>query len=109
VNDRPDLAVPGGDPASKSTYNANFTNRVGNLPRNYNRGPNYFSLDARLSKYVDLHRTNLELFAEAFNLTNYANLGLPNGNLRASTFGQPTALATGAAPRRVELGFRFNF
>ena len=111
VNDRPDLAVPGGDPTSKSTYNANFTNRVGNLPRNYNYGPGYFSLDTRLSKYIDLHRanTNLELFAEAFNLTNYVNLGTPNGNLRASTFGNSTGLASGAAPRRVELGFRFNF
>jgi len=109
VNDRPDLANPNGDPASKSTYSTSFTNRVGNLPRNYGRGPSYFALDARLSKYFDLPRTRVELFAEAFNLTNHVNLGIPNGNLRASTFGQPTALATGAAPRRIELGFRFNF
>lgn len=109
VNDRPDLAVPGGDPTSKSTYNANFTNRVGNLGRNTNVGPNYFSLDTRLSKYVPLRRTKLELFAEAFNLTNYVNLNIPNGNLRAATFGQSTALQSGAAPRRVELGFRFDF
>jgi hypothetical protein len=40
TNDRPDLAVPGGDPLDKASYNANFTRRVGNLPRNYNRGPN---------------------------------------------------------------------
>lgn len=109
VNDRPDLAVPGGDPLNKATYFAAFTKRVGNLPRNYNRGPNYFSLDARLSKHVQLPRTRLELFAEAFNLTNFINYGVPNGNLRAATFGQSTALASGAAPRRIELGFRFNF
>jgi len=36
INDRPDLLVPGGEPLSKSTYDANFTRRVGNLPRNYN-------------------------------------------------------------------------
>jgi len=109
-NDRPDLAVPGGDPLDKATYNANFTRRVGNLPRNYNRGPNYFSLDARLSKHVSLPRAKVELFAEAFNLTNYVNLGVPNGNLRSATFGQSTALASGgAAPRRVELGVRMNF
>ena len=109
TNDRPDLAVPGGDPFDKATYYANFTRRVGNLPRNYNRGPNYFSLDARLSKYVPLPRTKMEVFAEAFNLTNHVNLGVPNGNLRSATFGQSTALASGAAPRRVELGVRVNF
>jgi hypothetical protein len=109
INDRPDLAVPGGDPLDKATYNANFTRRVGNLPRNYNRGPNYFSFDARLSKHFNLPHLRAELFAEAFNMTNYVNLGSPNGNLRATTFGQSTALQNGAAPRRIELGFRINF
>src|SRR3954471_6963027 len=109
VNDRPDLAFPGGDPLDKATYNANFTRRVGNLPRNYNRGPSYFSLDVRFSKHLVLGRIKPELFAEAFNITNYTNLGVPVGNLRSATFGQSTALATGAAPRRVELGFRINF
>jgi TonB dependent receptor-like, beta-barrel len=109
VNDRPDLLVPGGDPLSKSTYDANFTRRVGNLPRNYNGGPKYFSLDMRLSKHLALRRTKVELFAEAFNVTNFVNLGMPNGNLRSATFGQSTALVNGAAPRQVELGFRVNF
>ena len=63
----------------------------------------------RLSKYVTLARIRAELFAEAFNLTNYTNFGIPNGNLLSSAFGTPTALATGAAPRRVELGFRVNY
>jgi carboxypeptidase family protein len=109
INDRPDLAVPGGDPLSKATYFAAFTKRVGNLPRNANRGPDYFSLDARLSKLVPLGRTRAELFAEAFNVTNYVNYGTPNGSLRAATFGQSTGLANGAAPRRIELGARINF
>jgi hypothetical protein len=109
INDRPDLAVIGGDPLDKTTYNANFTNRVGNLGRNTNRGANFFTLDARLSKYVTLPHAKAELFAEAFNITNYTNFGIPNGNLLSSAFGKPTALATGAAPRRVELGFRVNF
>jgi carboxypeptidase family protein/TonB-dependent receptor-like protein len=109
TNDRPDLAIPGGDPLDKATYSANFTRRVGNLPRNYNRGPKYFSLDARLSKHVTMPRMKAELFAEAFNLTNFANLGVPVGNLRSATFGQSTMLAMNAAPRRIELGFRINF
>ena len=109
TNDRPDLAVPGGDPLDKATYFANFTRRVGNLPRNYNRGPKYFSLDMRLSKYITMPKTKAELFAEAFNLTNFVNLGTPVGNLRSATFGQSTMLATNAAPRRVEVGARVNF
>ena len=109
VNDRPDLAVPGGNPLDKATYAAAFTRRVGNLPRNYNRGPRYFSLDMRLSKHLALPRTKIELFAEAFNVTNFVNLGTPVGNLRSATFGQSTGLAGGAAPRQIELGFRVNF
>src|SRR5262249_49804892 len=109
VNDRPDLLVPGGDPYAKSTYDANFTRRVGNLSRNANRGPNYFALDMRMSKYIALPRTKVELFAEAFNITNFVNLGVPNGNLRAATFGRSRARATGAARRQVERGSGVNF
>ncbi len=108
TNDRPNLVSPAGDPLSKPTYDANFVGN-GNLGRNTLRGPNYFVLDARLSKFVPIRKTKVELFAEAFNLTNHVNLGLPTGNLRSSTFGQSTALSNGAAPRRVELGFRVNF
>ena len=35
INERPDLANPDGDPRLASTYNATFTGRVGNLPRNF--------------------------------------------------------------------------
>jgi len=109
VNDRPDLADPNGDPESKTTYNANFTGRVGNLGRNANRGPSFVQLDLRLSKFVRVSRYSFEGFVEAFNALNHANLGLPNGTLTSSTFGKPTGLASGATPRQVELGFRFNF
>ena len=109
INDRPDLAVVGGDPLSKATYFSAFTNRVGNLGRNTNRGPTYFTLDMRVSKYVTMARVRAELFAEAFNATNYTNFGIPNGNLLSAAFGTPSALASGAAPRRIELGFRVNY
>ena len=101
--------MPGGDPLDRATYFANFTNRVGNLGRNTNRGPKYFALDLRISKLFVVQKVRAEVFAEAFNLTNYNNLGLPVGNLRSVSFGQATALATGAAPRRIELGARVDF
>jgi hypothetical protein len=108
ITDRPNVVVPNGDPLSKSTYDATFVGN-GTLGRNTLRGPNYFSLDVRLSKFVPLPKMKAEVFAEAFNATNYYGYNIPNGNLRSSTFGQSTALQTGTAPRRVELGFRLNF
>ncbi|OLC82295.1 MAG: hypothetical protein AUH72_07030 [Acidobacteria bacterium 13_1_40CM_4_65_8] len=48
-----------------------------------------------------------ELFAEAFNMTNYVNLDAPTGNLQSATFGQSTALATGAAPHRAPVPREF--
>lgn len=109
VNDRPDLANPNGDPTDRSSYDGNFTGRAGNLGRNTAIGPAYFTVDARVSKIVQFGRRRLEAFVEAFNATNYANFGLPNGNLRAAQFGRPTALASNATPRQVELGIRFDF
>ena len=106
-NDRPDLAVPGGDPLDRATYFADFTNRVGNLARNYNTGPSFVSLDARLSKFVTVQRFRIEGFIEAFNLTNKVNFGTPVGNLRSSTFGTSTAIQ--GNQRQLELGFRLDF
>jgi hypothetical protein len=106
-NDRPDLAVPGGDPLDRATYFADFTNRVGNLARNYNTGPSFVSLDARLSKFVTVQRFRIEAFLEAFNLTNKVNFGTPVGNLRSATFGTSTAIQ--GNQRQLELGFRLDF
>jgi hypothetical protein len=106
-NDRPDLAVPGGNPLDKSTYFADFTGRGGNLMRNSNIGPGFFAVDVRVSKFVRFGKMKLEGFVEAFNATNRVNLGSPNGNLRSSLFGTSTGIS--GDPRQVELGFRFDF
>lgn len=105
--DRPDLAVPGGDPYDRNTYFSNFTGRSGNLPRNANIGPAYFKLDARVSKFVDVKSMRFEAFAEAFNLTNQVNFASPQGNLRSASFGKPSQIVGNM--RQVELGFRLNF
>jgi hypothetical protein len=112
INDRPDLANPNGDPRDRSTYDANFTGRVGNLPRNFGRGPKYFETHLRLSKMIYLRGVRLdrlELFVEALNVTNFVNLGNPNGNLRSAAFGRSTALNGDSSPRQVEIGFRLDF
>ena len=112
INERPDLANPDGDPRLASTYNANFTGRVGNLPRNFGRGPGYFEAHLRVSKMLTFAAAKIdriELFAEMLNVTNHVNLNTPQGNLRSAVFGQSTAVNSDSSPRRVELGFRVDF
>lgn len=109
LNDRPDLLAPQGDPADRATYNRNFSGRAGTLGRNSNVGPAFVQVDLRLSKLVRVRRHAVEAFVEGFNVLNRANLGVPNGMLTSASFGRSTALASGASPRQVEIGVRFNF
>lgn len=112
IVDRPDIANPDGDPLDPATYFANFTGRSGNLGRNSVIGPNFFRLDARVSKFVQLGTWRLEAFGEAFNLLNRVNFQTPGtgqlSSLRSATFGRPTAVVTNNT-RQVEIGFRLNF
>lgn len=81
------------------------------------RGDAFFQLDARLAKNFKLgEKMNLQLVAQAFDLTNRANYGNnfggdisnPNGFGKPANFINPTATNT---PRSLtgELGFRFTF
>ena len=109
VNDRPDLA-PGArvgtdDMRQRSSF-LDPGDRAGNLPRNAGRGYGAWQLSMRLAKRFRFDRTQLELIAEAFNLTNHVNLYQPDGNLQSDFFGIPT----GAGPaRQVQLAVRFEF
>ena len=107
IVDRPDLAVPDGNPTDRATYFSGFTGRVGNLGRNTNIGDGFFRLDARLSKIVRFGTRRLEGFVEGFNLTNQVNFNSPNGNLRSANFGRPTSIT--GTQRQVELGVRVDF
>jgi hypothetical protein len=84
------------------------------------RGDPYFELDMRLAKNIKFgERMNLQLVAQAFNLTNRANYGNNFGKNIASTgltgtFGHPVGFINPAStiiPRAVwgELGARFTF
>jgi hypothetical protein len=106
INDRPDLAVPGGDPLDKNTY-VSPVGRVGNLARNANNGPSFYSLDARISKLVQVQRMRVEAFVEGFNLTNKVNFLRPNGNLRSALFGKSTGIE--GNQRQLEIGLRLDF
>jgi hypothetical protein len=85
------------------------------IPRNAGIGPDFFSLNLRLSRSFDLGRfVRADVLVEGFNLTNHTNVVTLNGNFGAgafpanpsSTFGQPTGMAE---PRSAQLGFRVHF
>ncbi len=81
------------------------------------RGDPFFELDLRLAKNIRLgERMNLQLVAQAFNLTNRANYGndFNNNIASASTFGHPAGFINPAStivPLATwgEFGFRFTF
>jgi hypothetical protein len=88
----------------------------GALGRNAGKGPDFFTIDLRLSKLVKAggHRS-LELLAEAFNLTNRVNETGYSGNVRSSNYYlrrrlRGTIGGTGTAdPFQLQLGVRLNF
>jgi hypothetical protein len=81
------------------------------------RGDPFFQLDTRLAKGFKIgDRANVQLIAEAFNLTNRANYGNNFNNSIAShdRFGHPAGFIAPSSviiPRSTwgELGFRFTF
>jgi hypothetical protein len=63
--------------------------QFGNEQRNSINGPGFGSLDASLDKSFALQeRTTLKFRAEAFNVTNHANLVLPVDDMNSPAFGQ---------------------
>jgi hypothetical protein len=82
------------------------------------RGAAFFQWDVRAGKVVKIkERANLEMFFQAFDLTNHANFGgYPsyNNNVRSSSFGTPNAFITPGGttlPRSFsgEFGAQFRF
>jgi hypothetical protein len=81
---------------------------VGNLPVMAFDAPRIFNLDLALSKRTRIAgRYNLELKAEAFNLTNSVSFTNGDENINSATFGQITGVAVGS--RVMQLSVRFDF
>jgi hypothetical protein len=85
------------------------------IPRNAGAGPDFLTLDLRLSRtFAVSGRARLLALAEVFNLTNRENVVAMNGNFGSgayptdpsATYGQITAVGE---PRSVQLGLRFSF
>ncbi len=100
------------DPLPAGTYSGNGSDAItvdSAGGRNGARGPNFMQWDLRLGYQFHFAQTRLEVFGEAFNLTNRANFTNPNGDRRLSDFLLLTALRAGAVPRTFQLGARFVF
>ncbi len=80
------------------------------------RGADFFQLDARVGRFFTFReKMKLEVFFQAFDLTNHANFGTNYGtNIRSSTFETATAFLSGSGvitPKSFsgEFGAHFSF
>jgi hypothetical protein len=89
---------------------------IGNLGRNFGRGPGIAKWDVVLSKKTSIgERVNLQFRSEFYNLLNRPNFGSPgnavfsstNRNLIEPTFGRITS--TDSVSRQLQLGLRLEF
>ncbi len=80
-------------------------NTFGNYPINTLIGPHFISQDASLMKVFSItERFKFTLRADATNVFNHTNLGLPNQDVQSSTVGQitGTAFGNGYLMRRIQ-------
>ncbi len=110
---------PGAEWFSTASFAPAAAATFGNVGRNYLSGPNFFDLDATLSKSIRFtERYNMELRLETFGVTNTPQFffnntnGTPSGGvvagttLGSSSFGHVTGAVGG---RTLQLGLKFNF
>jgi len=78
--------------------------------RNGARGPGFFQLDLRVGyRFRFGESRTLDVFGEAFNVTNRANFATPSGDRRSTNFLRLTSLRDGALPTTGQFGIRFGF
>jgi Carboxypeptidase regulatory-like domain/TonB-dependent Receptor Plug Domain len=90
---------------ASATFNGYTT--LSSQTRNQYRGPHYFNVDMNLYKTFHFgERARLGIGAQAFNVFNHPNFGLPDSGLGDATFGQITSMANApTSPYGVFLGF----
>jgi hypothetical protein len=89
---------------------------LGNVPRNYWRGPGFFNVDLTLSKFFTIHEEKtIEFRAEFFNFLNNPNFANPNLNASRGPYvdlNQPDAgriIETLGNPRLIQFALKFRF
>jgi hypothetical protein len=79
--------------------------------RNGAYGPGFFNADVRLGYRLPAgNGRRVEVFADIFNVTNHTNFANPSGNSgNAATFLVLNSYSTSYAPRKLQIGARFQF
>jgi len=86
------------------------SNTFGAYPISGLRGPRFYEQDLAITKnFAIAEKMHATLRAEAYNLFNHTNLGIPANNVTANNAGQITGLAFGSAMRRMQFALRFQF
>jgi hypothetical protein len=81
--------------------------QFGNAGRNIARGPSYTSIDLSFVRTFAIGtQTRLQFRAEAFNLLNHVNLGLPVADLNSSSFGR---ILSAGPPRLLQFALKLSF
>ena len=82
----------------------------GNLGRNTFRSSHVFNMDFSFTKeFHPAETVMVEFRAEAFNIFNIMNYGVPQVTMGNSNFGTVTGLASGEPPRQIQFGLRLSF
>ena len=78
--------------------------------RNGAYGPGFLNADIRFGYRLGSGQRRVELIADVFNVTNHTNFANPSGNQGApAAFLVLNAYSTSYAPRKLQLGARFQF
>ena len=111
---RPDVLAPVTYPGtlqnwfSVGSYGIPAQYTYGNAGRDTLRGPHRTNLDLSLFKtFTVREQTRLEFRAEAFNVLNHPQFGLPNPNIGNGQAGVITSIV--GNPRQLQMGIRFQF
>jgi hypothetical protein len=92
---------------NKSAFTQNAVGTYGDLGRMAFRGPNYYDVDAALSRnFPIVERLTFNLRMEAFNVMNHPNLSSFTTGLNSGTFGNATAASD---PRIFQIAGKFTF
>jgi hypothetical protein len=117
TTERPDRIASGNLPAGQRSINrwfdvtafptpAQYT--FGDAGRNILTGPGFHNIDLGFSRSIELvERTSLELRAEAFNLFNTPQFGLPNATLGQATTGVISSVVN--PQREIQFAARIRF
>jgi hypothetical protein len=84
---------------------------LGNSPRNFLHGQNFWDLDTSIHRLFPIKESlALKIDVEAFNVFNHPVLNTPAANVTtASSFAQITSVATGNASRILQFAAKIQF